>query len=69
MTALKGQIPAKHAYLINSQYLALRPHVDCEMIKREKVNSFNADCYSSAILWAGALTCSGRGFHGVVVSA
>ena len=69
MTALKGQIPAKHAYLINSQYLSLRPHQDCEMIKREKVNSFNADCYSSAILWAGAVTTGGRCFHGVVVSA
>lgn len=64
-----GQIPVKHMYFVNTDSIFVRPHVDCEMKKREKVNSFNSDVYSTAILWAGATTCNGRAFNGVVVTA
>lgn len=65
---MAGSIPANHAYGINTDYIAVRPHVDCDMIKRERVNSFNSDVYSTAILWAGAATCSARAMHGVIVA-
>ena len=68
-TGMGGEIPAKHMYFINTDSIFVRPHVDCEMKKREKVNSFNSDVYSTAILWAGATTCNGRAFNGVVVTA
>lgn len=64
-----GEIPTKHMYFINTDSIFVRPHVDCEMKKREKVNSFNSDVYSTAILWAGATTCNGRAFNGVIVTA
>ncbi|MBO7696838.1 MAG: phage major capsid protein [Methanobrevibacter sp.] len=63
-----GSIPEDHCYGINTDYIAVRPHVDCDMIKRERVNSFNSDVASMAILWAGACTCSGRAFQGVIVN-
>lgn len=68
-TGMGGQIPAKHMYFVNTDSIFVRPHVDCEMKKREKVNSFNSDVYSTAILWAGATTCNGRAFNGVIVTA
>lgn len=68
-TGMGGEIPAKHMYFINTDTIFVRPHVDCEMKKREKVNSFNSDVYSTAILWAGATTCNGRAFNGVIKTA
>ena len=64
---LEGGAVANHAYFLNTDYIYLRPHVNRNPAKKERVNSINQDLYSEAWLWAGNLTCSGRAFQGVLI--
>ena len=68
-TTMSGKIPANHAYVLNTDFIYLRPHVRRNPAKKERVNSINQDLYSEAWLWAGNMTTSGRAFQGVVVGS
>lgn len=68
-TQMAGKIPANHAYVLNTDFIYLRPHVRRNPAKKERVNSINQDLYSEAWLWAGNMTTSGRAFQGVVVGS
>ena len=68
-TTMQGKIPANHAYVLNTDFIYLRPHVRRNPAKKERVNSINQDLYSEAWLWAGNMTTSGRAFQGVVVGS
>lgn len=67
--SMEGKIPSNHAYVLNTDYIYLRPHVKRNPAKKERVNSINQDLYSEAWLWAGNMTTSGRAFQGVVVGS
>ena len=68
-TTMEGKIPSNHAYVLNTDFIYLRPHVRRNPAKKERVNSINQDLYSEAWLWAGNMTTSGRAFQGVVVGS
>lgn len=68
-TPMQGKIPANHAYVLNTDFIYLRPHVRRNPAKKERVNSINQDLFSEAWLWAGNMTTSGRAFQGVVVGS
>ena len=68
-TPMTGKIPTNHAYVLNTDFIYLRPHVRRNPAKKERVNSINQDLYSEAWLWAGNMTTSGRAFQGVVVGS
>ena len=68
-TTMSGAIPTNHAYVLNTDFIYLRPHVRRNPAKKERVNSINQDLYSEAWLWAGNMTTSGRAFQGVAVGA
>jgi len=66
---MTGKIPSNHAYVLNTDFIYLRPHVSRNPAKKERVNSINQDLFSEAWLWAGNMTTSGRAFQGVVVGS
>lgn len=66
---MTGKIPANHAYVLNTDFIYLRPHIARNPAKKERVNSINQDLFSEAWLWAGNMTISGRAFQGVVVGS
>lgn len=68
-TPMTGKIPSNHAYVLNTDFIYLRPHVSRNPAKKERVNSINQDLFSEAWLWAGNMTTSGRAFQGVVVGS
>ena len=68
-TPMQGKIPSNHAYVLNTDFIYLRPHVSRNPAKKERVNSINQDLFSEAWLWAGNMTTSGRAFQGVVVGS
>ena len=68
-TPMTGKIPSNHAYVLNTDFIYLRPHVRRNPAKKERVNSINQDLFSEAWLWAGNMTTSGRAFQGVVVGS
>ena len=51
-------------YFLNTKYLKFRPHAQRNMIALDKRFSVNQDATTAILAWAGALTCSGRKFHG-----
>lgn len=66
---MQGGAVANHAYFLNTDYLYLRPHVNRNPAKKDRVNSINQDLYSEAWLWAGNMTTSGRAFQGVLIGS
>lgn len=62
-----GSIPTNTMYFINTKYTFFRPHKDRNFVPiggdRQSVNQ---DATVKLIGWAGALTCSGAQFNGVI---
>lgn len=62
-----GASPANRMYFINTKYLKFRPHAQRNFVPiggdRQSVNQ---DAIVRLIGWAGALTCSGAQFQGVL---
>lgn len=62
-----GSSPANRMYFINTKYLKFRPHANRNFVpiggERESVNQ---DAIVRLMGWAGALTCSGAQFQGVL---
>lgn len=74
MTALKykgadvlydAQIPASHAYFINTEYLKLVVHKDADLEQLDDQRPVNQDGVVIPILWMGNLTLSNRKLQGV----
>lgn len=62
-----GSAPANRMYFINTKYLKFRPHRDRNFtaIGGDR-QSVNQDAIVRLMGWAGALTCSGAQFQGVL---
>lgn len=62
-----GSAPANRMYFINTKYLKFRPHRDRNFtpIGGDR-QSVNQDAITRLMGWAGALTCSGAQFQGVL---
>jgi hypothetical protein len=63
-----GFMPTNLMYFINSKFFHFRPHKNRNMVplsggRRLPVNQ---DAELEILAWAGAVTCSGRKFHGVL---
>jgi hypothetical protein len=61
--------PASHMYLLNTEYIFLRPHKDREMVPLDPDRfSVNQDAMVKLIAWAGNMTCSNRFLQGVIIA-
>ena len=61
------QCPSKHVYLLNTEYLYLRPHTKRQFITLDERNSLNQDAKVIPVVWGGNLTCSNRSLQGVMI--
>ena len=61
-----AQIPASHAYFINSEYLKLVVHKDADLEQVDDQRPVNQDGVVIPILWMGNLTVSNRAQQGVM---
>lgn len=60
--------PADHMYVLNSDYLFLRPHTDRNMVPLDPDRfSTNQDAMVKLIAWAGNMTMSNRFLQGVII--
>lgn len=62
-----GDMPASHAYFINTDYFFFRPHSDRNFVALDPSRrwSVNQDAIVQLLAWAGNLTGSGMQFQGV----
>lgn len=63
-----AQIPASHAYFLNTEYLKLVVHKDADLEQVEEQRPVNQDGVVIPILWMGNLTCSNRAQQGVALA-
>ncbi len=62
-----GDMPANRAYMVNTDYLALRSHKDRNMVPLGPDRfAINQDAHVKLIGWAGALCVSNRRLQGVL---
>jgi len=61
------QCPAKHVYLLNTDYIYLRPHSQRQFVTLDERNSLNQDAKVIPVVWAGNMTCSNRSLQGVMI--
>jgi hypothetical protein len=63
-----GYCPTSYMYFLNTDYLFLRPHKDRNMVSLDpqKRAPVNQDAEIQILAWAGALTCSGAQFQGLL---
>ncbi len=60
------QCPSSACYMVNTDYLFLRPHVDRQFVPLEERQSINQDALVQPVVFAGNLTCSNRSLQGVI---
>lgn len=63
-----GGAGTNHLWLLNTNYLFFRPHMDRNFIAEDKIHSINQDATVQYMLWAGNLTCSGSRYQGVLIA-
>jgi hypothetical protein len=61
------QCTADRFFFINTDYLYLRPHVDCQFHAAEERQSINQDALVQPVYWAGNITCSNRSLQVVLI--
>jgi hypothetical protein len=62
-----GACPANHMYMVNTDYVYLRPHTKREYVPLSPDRfSTNQDAMVKLVGWAGNMTTSGRKFQGVL---
>lgn len=59
-------IPASRMYFLNTDYLELVAHRDCNMTVMDEVKPYNQDAVVIPILWMGNLVCTNRSLQGVI---
>jgi hypothetical protein len=64
-------VPAKTAFMLNTEYIFLRPHASRDMvaISPDKRSAINQDAEVSILGWAGNLCCSGAQFQGRLIGS
>jgi hypothetical protein len=61
--------PTNHMYLLNTEYIFLRPHQDRDMVPLDPDRfSVNQDAMVKLIAWAGNVTMSNRFLQGVITA-
>lgn len=60
------QCPASTAYMLNTDYIFLRPHTDRQFTPLVERQSLNQDACVTPVVWAGNMTCSNRSLQGVI---
>lgn len=63
------QCPASHMYMLNTDYLCLRPHSKRQFMALEERKSTNQDALIVPVVWAGNLTVSNRERQGVIIAS
>lgn len=62
-----GNVPAQHAYFLNTNYMFWRPHKDRNIVPLDDGRfSVNQDAMVKLMVWAGNMTTSGRQFQAVL---
>lgn len=61
------QCTAKRFYMLNTDYLFLRPHSDRQFVPLMERQSINQDACVTPVVWAGNITCSNRSLQGVFI--
>ena len=61
------QCTAKRFYMLNTDYLFLRPHPDRQFVPLMERQSINQDACVTPVVWAGNITCSNRSLQGVFI--
>lgn len=61
------QCVAKRVYLLNTDYIYLRPHSERQFVTLDERNSLNQDAKVIPVVWAGNVTCSNRSLQGVMI--
>lgn len=61
------QCTTKRLYMVNTDYLCLRPHTDRQFVALKERQSINQDALIQPVVWAGNLTCSNRSLQGVMI--
>lgn len=61
-----GDLTPTDMIFLNTNYIHLRPHADCNMVPLKPSNRtpYNQDAEAVILAWAGNLTCSGAQFQG-----
>ncbi len=62
------QCPAKHMYMLNTDYIYLRPHKERKFVPLEERNSLNQDARVIPVVFAGNMTVSNRSLQGVIIA-
>jgi len=63
------QAPASHMYMLNTDYIYLRPHSDRKFVPLDDRNSINQDAKVIPVVWGGNMTCSNRSLQGVIIAS
>jgi hypothetical protein len=58
---------AKRVYLLNTDYLALRPHKQRQFVTLNERESLNQDAKVIPVVWGGNMTCRNRSLQGVMI--
>ena len=67
-SAAAAGCPAKHMYMLNTDYIHWRPHTDRNMVPLETVQSINQDATVRLIVFAGNMTLSNAFLQGSMFS-
>jgi len=62
------QAPSTHMYMLNTDYLFMRPASGREFVPLGEKASVNQDAMVMPMVWAGNMTCSNRSVQGVIVA-
>lgn len=62
------QCPPSHMYMLNTDYLFLRPAKGREFVPLGEKSSVNQDAIVMPVVWAGNMTVSNRARQGVIVA-
>jgi hypothetical protein len=62
------QCPANHMYMLNTDYLFLRPAKGREFVPLGEKSSVNQDALVMPVVWAGNMTVANRALQGVIVA-
>jgi hypothetical protein len=62
------QCPSSHMYMLNTDYIFLRPAKGREFVPLGEKSSVNQDALVMPVVWAGNMTTSNRALQGVIVA-
>lgn len=63
------QCTASRMYMLNTDYLYLRPHTDRQFVPLAERNGINQDAMVIPVVWGGNMTCSNRSLQGVIIAS